>query len=140
MNDIILSADDALLRGADEQVGVLLMYYDEPFQVDQQQLDQDFVKRRCHSLEALREALRAELASRDILPKQQDSDVSAWQFFVDRLRGVLRDEPLAVPLEEERKLLELCDQLMESGLPGHEHVREGRSATLAAMDSLKSQQ
>ncbi len=140
MNDIILSADDALLRSTDEQVGVLLMYYDDPYKVEQQQLEPAFLTERRSSLEVLRVALRAELAARKILPKQQDSDVSAWQFFVDRMRGVLRDEPLAVPLEEERKLLELCDELIESGLQDQAPVLDGRSATLAALRSLKSQQ
>ncbi len=140
MNDIVLSADDALLRSTDEQVGVLLMYYGDVFKLEQPQLDPEFVKRRRLSLEELREALRTELAARDILPKEQDSDVSAWQFFVDRVRGLLHDEPLAVPLEEERKLLELCDKLMACGLPDHALVREGRSATLEAMRSLQSRQ
>jgi hypothetical protein len=137
MNDVILSADDALLRTTDEQVGVLLSYYEHSG--EEPDLKPAFVMRRQRSLAALRDALRAGLSSRDILPKQQDSDVSAWQFFVDRFRGVLHDEPLAVPLEEEKKLLDLCNELLEYDVPNREAVAAGRDATLEAIEALRSQ-
>jgi hypothetical protein len=137
MNDVILSADDALLRTTDEQVGVLLSYYEHGG--EEPELKPGFVMRRCKSLQAFREVLRAGLSSRDILPKQQDSDVSAWQFFVDRFRGALHDEPLAVPLEEEKKLLDLCDELLEYDVPDREALAAGRDATLEAIEALRSQ-
>jgi hypothetical protein len=139
MNGVILSPQDALLRSTDEQVGVLLDFYDDPQQVDQRLLDPAFVERRRQSLTTLREALRAQLARRELLPKQQDDDVSAWHFLVDRLHGLLRDEPLAVPLEEERRLFDLCDELLK--LDGSSaDLRKGRSATRQAMQSLKRPQ
>lgn len=137
MNDVILSADDALLRTTDEQVGVLLSYYEHGG--EEPELKPGFVMRRRKSLEALRDTLRAGLAARDILPKQQDSDVSAWQFFVDRFRGVLHDEPLAVPIEEEKKLLELCEELLQHDLPERDAIAGGRDATLDAIEALRSQ-
>lgn len=137
MSDFVLSEEDALLRGTEEQVGVLLGFYEDPFQIEQRQLDPDFVDRRRKSLEALQAALRAELAARDILPKQQDAEVSAWQFFVDRVRGLLRDEPLAVPLAEERKLLALCDKLAESGRLTDGAVRRGITDTRKAVARLE---
>lgn len=137
MNDFVLSEEDALLRSTEEQVGVLLGFYEDPFQVEQRQLDPEFVNRRRHSLEELQLALRATLAARDILPKQQDTEVSAWQFFVDRVRGLLRDEPLAVPLAEERKLLALCDSLADGGGIEPAAVRQGIADAQEAVAHLE---
>lgn len=137
MSEIVLSEQDARLRSADEQVSVLLAFYDNPFQVEQRQLDAGFVRRRRKSLEALSQALRSELATRDILPKQQDPEVSAWQFFVDRAGGLLRDEPHAVPLAEERKLLELGEQLVRDDSLGDAAIRQGVSETRWAIRELE---
>lgn len=137
MNDFVLSEEDALLRSTEEQVGVLLGFYEDPFQVEQRQLDPEFVDRRRKSLEELQLALRGKLAARDILPKQQDAEVSAWQFFVDRVRGLLRDEPLAVPLAEERKLLALCDSLAAQGGIETAAVRQGITEIRQAVARLE---
>ena len=138
MNHLVLSEEEAELRAADEQLGVLLSFYEDPYRSELLRLDPGFVAERREALAELRQALRAELAARDILPKQQDDDVSAWQFLVDRVQGLLRDEPLAVPLEEERKLLALCDRLLERGDYRSEALRQGEARTREAVETLKN--
>jgi hypothetical protein len=42
-------------------------------------------------------------------------------------------------LEEEKKLLDLCDELLEYDVPAREALTAGRDATLEAIEALRSQ-
>ena len=146
VNGVLLSEEEALLRSAEEQVSVLRAFYDDPRQVEQRQLDAAFVERRRESLKSLRDVLRTALAARNLLPKQQDSEVSAWRFLVERTQGLLQDEPLAVPLAEERKLLELFTALTKSGgdlsdvLRNSDVLQKGQAGARDAVDQLESRE
>jgi hypothetical protein len=134
----ILSEQEALLRAAEEQASVVLdIYSDESWQAGDS-LEASFIEARVESLTELRNALRSALDERQLLPKEQDPEVRQWHFLVDRMRGLLEDEPLAVPLEEERRLLNLCNELLRTDGTDEPEIRKYRDELVEATERLRS--
>lgn len=134
----ILTQEEALLRAAEEQAGVVLDVYRDEHWRQSAGLDSSFVEARISSLSDLREALQSELAAEQLLPKEQDPEVSRWHFLVDRVRGLLENEPLAVPLEEEKRLLHLCNELLRTNGSDDSKIRQYRDELVRATKQLRS--
>jgi len=134
----ILSEQEALVRAAEEQASVVLdLYSDESWQAAAN-LEASFIEARVKSLTELRNALRSALNERQLLPKEQDPEVRQWHFLVDRMRGLLDDEPLAVPLEEEKRLLNLCNELLRTDGTDEPEIRKYRDELVKATERLRS--
>jgi hypothetical protein len=134
----VLSEQEALVRAAEEQASVVLdLYSDESWQAAAN-LEASFIEARVKSLTELRNALRSALNERQLLPKEQDPEVRQWHFLVDRMRGLLDDEPLAVPLEEEKRLLNLCNELLRTDGTDEPEIRKYRDELVKATERLRS--
>lgn len=136
MEQMLLSKRDATIRSTDEQVSVLLELYDSEDRARLLHLSADFVRPRVDELKGLRAYLRSRLAEKDLLPKKQDSETVSWDFLVDRIQGMLEQQPASIPLAEEHKLLELLDEMLKLNIAADENVQEGRAATNAAIHKL----
>lgn len=134
----ILTQEEALQRAAEEQAGVVLEIYKDEVWQNRADLDNTFVEARISSLTELRDALRSELEAQQLLPKEQDPEVSRWHFFVDRVRGMLENQPLAIPLEEEKRLLHLCNELLRSNAGDDSEIRQYRDELVRATERLRS--
>lgn len=137
MEQMLLSKRDATIRSTDEQVSVLLELYDSEDRARLLDLSADFVRPRVDELKELRADLRSRLAEKDLLPKKQDSETVSWDFLVDKIQGMLEQQPASIPLAEEHKLLELLDEMLQLNNTTDANVQKGRAATNAAIRRLQ---
>lgn len=133
----LLSQHEALLRATEEQAGVVLDIYRDENRQASAGLDASFIEARISSLADLRDALRSALDKRQLLPKERDPEVRQWHFFVDRMRGLLENERLAVPLEEEKRLLHLCNELLRTDGTDDSEIRKYRDELVRATERLR---
>ena len=139
MTDLLLNDFEAELRATDAQVGLLLDIYRDPDARDTRQLEAGFRERRIAALERLKASLLAELGARDVLPTVIEPEAGGWRVLVDQLRGLVTQQPLAVAIEEESRLLEHCDRLIAAA-PADvaADLEGGRDAARRALDELEN--
>jgi DNA-binding response OmpR family regulator len=136
VEQMLLSKRDATIRSTDEQVSVLLELYDSEDRARLLDLSAEYVMARVDELRQLRADLRARLREKHLLPKKQDSETVSWDFLVDKIQGMLEEQPASIPLAEERKLLDLLDEILQLNNMTDVNVQKGRAATDAAIRKL----
>ncbi len=136
MRKLVLTPRESAIRETDEQVGVLIVLYEEKDLADSVGLDSDFIRERLASLRSLRTHLRRALASHDLLPTAAEPETRELSFLLDRLRGLVTERRFELPLAEEEKLLDLCDRLRELDPALYRLIAPERDDLADAVDAL----
>lgn len=137
MDKILLEPAAAAVRAAEKQAAVLQELYQSEDAVQGMALSPTFVAARRASLSALRQTLRDELARRDLLPGTPNPEAVDLACLIERLRGLVKDEPREVAIAEESKLLEQCDVIGEEDTTLADAIASQHKACREAIDYLK---
>lgn len=137
MGKVFLTPDESATRAVEKQVCALLLLYGEKDLVTEIGLEERFVAARLRDLSAFRDRLRALLAEHDLLPGTASPERAQFRFLIDRLRGLFKDQPFEMAISEERKLVELCDELRQIHPQLTDVVKAGREQSLQAAKALE---
>lgn len=106
MDKVFLSPREAAIRETEKQLAAMQIMYTNEDLVDKMGLDSSFVASRLRSLEQMQEVLNDALTQSNMLPTAANLETAEAAFVVERLRGLLKNEPCEVAICEESKLVD----------------------------------